>query len=86
MDTNFSGYAKIPQNSLKLIHTKVNLVTVINHAVFGKTMENVKKHRDIKLLTTEATRHFVVSEPNYHTKKNFSENVSAMEMKKHKYS
>ena len=38
---------------------------------FGKTMNNVRRHRDIKLATTE-TRYYLVSEPNYHTTKKFS--------------
>ena len=42
-------------------------------AVFGKTMENVKKHRYIKLVTTERRRNYLVSEPNYHTRKFFAE-------------
>ena len=44
-----------------------------NNAVFGKTMENVRKHRDIKLLTTDKRRNQLVSEPNYHATKWFSE-------------
>ena len=56
----------------------------MNNSVFGKTMENVRKHRDIKLLTTDKRRNQLVSEPNYHTKKYFSENLLAIEMKKTK--
>ena len=47
-------------------------------------MENVRKHRDIKLVTTEEKRIKLVSEPNYHTTKHFSKNVLAIEMKKTK--
>ena len=53
----------------------------MNNSVFGKTMDNVRKHRDIKLVTTDKKRNQLVSEPNYHTKKYFSENLLATEMK-----
>ena len=52
------------------------------NSVFGKTMENVRKHRDIKLVTTDKKRNQLVSEPNYHTTKYFSVNILAIEMKK----
>ena len=55
-----------------------------NNAVFGKTMENVRKHRDIKLVSTNERRNQLASEPNYHTAKYFSENLIAIEMKKAK--
>ena len=55
---------------------------LMNTAVFGKTMENIRKHRDIKLVTTDKRRNQLVSEPNYHMSKYFSENLLAMEMKK----
>ena len=54
----------------------------MDNAVFGKTMENVKKHRDVKLVITDKRRNQLVSEPNYHTIKYFSENLWAIEMKK----
>ena len=57
---------------------------LINDAVFGKTMENVRKHRDIKLVTTDERRNQLVSEPNYHITKYFSEDLSANEMKRTK--
>ena len=57
---------------------------LMNNSVFGKTMENVRKHRDIKLVTTEEKRIKLVSEPNYHTTKHFSDNLLAIEMKKTK--
>ena len=53
---------------------------LMNDAAFGKTMENVRKHRNIKLVTTERRRNYLVSEPNYHTTKFFTENLLAIEM------
>ena len=55
---------------------------LMNNSVFGNTMENVRKHRNIKLVTTEEKRNKLVSEPNYHTTKRFSEDLLAIEMKK----
>ena len=55
---------------------------LMNNSVFRKTMENVRKHRDIKLVTTDEKRNKLVSEPNYHTTKRFSEDLLAIEMKK----
>ena len=57
---------------------------LMNNAFFGKTMENVRKHRDIKLVTTNKRRSYLVSESNYHATKCFSENLLAIEMKKKK--
>ena len=57
---------------------------LMNNSVFGKTMENVRKHRDIKLVTTDEKRNKLVSEPNYHTTKHFLENLLAIETKKSK--
>ena len=54
----------------------------MNNSVFGKTIENVGKHRDIRLVTSEKRRINLVSEPNYHASKHFSENLIAIEMKK----
>ena len=45
-----------------------DLVKFMNNAVFGKTMENIRKHRDIKLIATDKKRNKLVSEPNYHTR------------------
>ena len=56
----------------------------MNNFVFEKTMENVRKHRDIKLVTTEGERSKLVSEPNYYTTRQFLENLLAIEMKKTK--
>ena len=50
----------------------------MKNAVFGKTMRNVRKHRNNKLVTIEARRHYLVSGPNYHTTNFFPENLSAI--------
>ena len=57
---------------------------LMNNAAFGKTMENVRKDRDIKLVTTDKRRNHLVSEPNYHTTKWFPQNLLAIEMKETK--
>ena len=44
---------------------------LMDNSVFGKTMENVRNHIDIKLVTTDKRRNELVSEPNYHTTKWF---------------
>ena len=46
----------------------------MNNAVFGKTMDNIRTQRDIKSVTTERRRNYLVSKPNYHTKKFFIKN------------
>ena len=55
---------------------------LMNNAVFGKTMENVRKHRDIKLVKTNKKRNKLVSEPNFHTMKLIDDNLAIIEMKK----
>ena len=55
---------------------------LMNNAVFGKPMENVRKHRDVKLVTKDKRRNKLVSEPNCHAIQCFSENLVAIEMKK----
>ena len=57
---------------------------LINNSVFGKNMENVRKYRDIKLVTTNTRRNQLVSEPNYQTTKWFLKDLLALEMKKRK--
>ena len=42
---------------------------LMNDAVYGKTMENVRKHRSIELVTTKGKKIYIVLEPNYHTTK-----------------
>ena len=54
----------------------------MNNSVFGKTMENVRNHSDIKLVTSNKRRKRLVSESNYHSHKNFSKRLMAIEMKK----
>ena len=54
---------------------------LMNNSVFNKTMENVRNHPEIKLVTTNGRRKKLVSEPNYHTSKHFSENLMAIEMR-----
>ena len=61
-----------------------DLFKLMNNSVFGKTMENIRKHRDIKLVTTDKKRSKLVSEPNYHTINLISEDLSITEIKKTK--
>ena len=55
---------------------------LMNNSVFGKTMENVRNHRDIKLVTSDKRRSILASEPNYHSTKYISKDLLIMEMKK----
>ena len=61
-----------------------DLFKLMNNAVFGKTMENIRKHRDIKLVATDIKRNKLVSEPNYHKMNYISEDLSIIEMNKTK--
>ena len=61
-----------------------DLFKLMNNSVFGKTMENIRKHRDVKLVTTDKKRSKLVSEPNYHTINLIFEDLSIIEMKKTK--
>ena len=54
----------------------------MSNKVFGKTIKNVRKHRDIKLVKTDYKRNKLVSKPNYHTMNLISENLSIIEMEK----
>ena len=54
----------------------------MNNAVFGKTMGNVRKRRNIKLLKSDKKRNKLVSEPNFHTMKLIDNNLAIIEMKK----
>ena len=53
---------------------------VINNGVFENTMENVRKYKDSKLVTTERRRNYSVSEPNYQTTKFFRETLLATQV------
>ena len=55
---------------------------LMNNAVFGKAIKNVREYRDIKLVTAEMKRNYLLSEPNYHTTNFITENLLAIEMKK----
>ena len=55
---------------------------LMNNSVFGKTMENVRNYRDIKLVTTDKRRSILTSETNYHSTKYISKDLLVMEMKK----
>ena len=54
----------------------------MNNAGFRKTMENLRKHRYIKLVTAESRRNHLVSEPYYHTTKFFTEHLLVIKIKK----
>ena len=59
-----------------------DLFKLMNNSVFGKTMENVRNHRDIKLVATNKQRSKFASEPNYHSTKYISKGLLIMEMKR----
>ena len=59
-----------------------NFFKLMNNSVLEKTMKNLGNHRDVKLVTSDKKRKRLVSEPNYHSHKNFSEHLMAIEMKK----
>ena len=59
--------------------TNNDIFKLMNNAVLGNTKENVRKHRDIKLVTIEKRRNYLVSQPNYNTRNFFYENLLAAE-------
>ena len=63
-------------------HFEKDFYKLCINSAFGKTMENVRKHRDIKLVTNDKKRGILASEPNYHTTKFISDDLLIMEMKK----
>ena len=74
MNTGFRKYTKI--------EFEKDFFKLMNNSDFGKTMENVKIDRDIKLVTSDKRRKRLVSEPNYHSQKNFLEHLMAIKMNK----
>ena len=58
---------------------------LMNNALFGKTMENVRKNWDITFVTTERRRKYLKSESNYHTRKFFTKYLLTIEIKKRRY-
>ena len=59
-----------------------DLFNLMKNGVFGKTTENLRKHRDGKLVITERRKNYLVSEPNDHTTEFFTEHLLAIEIKK----
>ena len=59
-----------------------NFFKLMNNAIFGKTTENMRKHRNIKLFTPERRRNYLVAELNYYTTRFFAEHLLAIEIKK----
>ena len=72
-----TGLRKEPKN-----YFEKDFFKLMNNAVLGKTMENVRNHRHIKIVTTNRQRNRLASEPNYHTTKRISKNLLIMEIKK----
>ena len=58
------------------------ILKLMNNAVFGKTMEDLGKHKNIKFVAREKRRNYLVSEPKYHTTKFFTENLLVIEIRK----
>ena len=73
---------KVRQKAKKKKKIQKDFFKLTNNVVFGKTIENVRKHENIKLVTTERRRNYLVSEPNYYTTKFFTENLLAVETRK----
>ena len=61
---------------------KISISYALIVYMVSKTMENVRKHRDIKLVTNDKKRSILASEPNYHSTKYISGDLLVMEMKK----
>ena len=74
MNTNLRKHAKN--------YFEKDFFKLMNNAVFGKTMENVRNHRDNKLVTSDKRRSILASEPYYHSSKHISKDLIIMEMRK----
>ena len=61
-----------------------NFFKIMINSVFGKTKENLRKHRDIKFVTTDEKRSKLISEPNFHRTERFLGNLLTIEIKKAK--
>ncbi|KYQ47079.1 hypothetical protein ALC60_13906 [Trachymyrmex zeteki] len=62
-----------------------NLYKLMNNTVFGKTMENVRDHVDVRLVTRWDGRYgaeAMIAKPNFHSRSVFSEDLIAVEMRK----
>ena len=57
-----------------------NFFKLMNNSLFGKTMENVRNHRDIKLVISDKRRKRLISEPNYHSHNKFFDHLIAIEI------
>ena len=66
-----------PKNSFEK-----HFLKLMNSAFFRKAMENVRKHRNSKLVKTERRRNYLVSESNCYTTKFFTQNILTIEMRK----
>ena len=73
---------KFNQNAWIKPYIEKDFFKLMNNAVFVKTMENVRKPRNIKLVVTERRKNYLVSEPSYHTTKFIAENLLAIEIRK----
>ena len=79
---NFCFYFLIKTRTKATNEFKKDFYKLCNSSVYGKAMENFRKHRDIRLVKIHKKRNILTSEPNYHSTKYISEDLLIMEMKK----